>query len=119
MAIQIDEIRAAALANESYSGSLNGQLANFYRTTGNPSDVIYLLEPEWFTLMGYATPPLSNQWAAYLANFGFTGNLLNSLQAEADAGNLFPQWIAGITYSILLEDGNFLLMEDGSHLLTE
>lgn len=119
MAIQIEEIRAAALANESYLGSLNGNLANFYRTTGNPTDVLYLLEPEWLTLMGYTDATLPAKWSGYLANFGFTGVLLAALQTEADAGHLFPQWQAGITYSLLMEDGSFILLEDGSHLLKD
>lgn len=119
MTIPIEEIRAAAAINDTYAGDLGGLLPNFYRTTGNPSDVLYLLEPEWMALMGYAEPALDDKWASYLAHFGFTGPLLSALQAEADARNLFPQWTPGITYSILLEDGSFLLTEDGFHILKE
>lgn len=120
MTIQIEEIRAAALANETYSGTLNGQLAEFYRTGGGyPADVLRDLEPKWLELMGYTDPTLHDQWADYLANFGFTGELLANLQLEADARNLFPQWVPmGVEY-LLMEDNSFLLMEDDSKLLLE
>lgn len=120
MTIQIEEIRAAALANTTYSGSLNGQLAEFYKTGGGyPADVLRDLEPKWLTLMGYTDPALSDKWNDYLVNFGFTGTLLTNLQAEADARHLFPQWVpAGIEY-LLMEDGSFLLMEDNSRLLLD
>lgn len=115
MTIPIEEIRAAALANESYAGDLDGQLAEFYRTGGGyPADVLRDLEPKWLFLMGYTDVALSDKWHDYLASFGFTGNLLTNLQSEADARHLFPQWIpAGLTY-LLLEDGSFLMLEDGT-----
>lgn len=118
MAIQIEEIRAAALANESYSGSLNGQLSNFYRTTGDKLNVLKGLEPEWLTLMGYTDAGLNDKWTSYLTHFGFTGVLKDALQAEANLRHLFPQY-STVSYSLLLEDASFLLTEDGFHLLLE
>lgn len=118
MTIQIEEIRAAALANETYSGNLNGQLAEFYKTGGGDSEnPLAGLETKWLNLMGYTSPFLTTQWANYLTNFGFTGGLLNNLQIEADARNLFPQPGSGIVFALLLESGEFLLTEDGFHLL--
>ena len=118
MTIQIEEIRAAALVNETYSGSLNGNLADFYRTTGDRFNVLKDLEPKWLELMGYTDPGLNDKWTSYLINFGFTGDLRNNLQTEANLRHLFPQY-SSVTYTILLEDGSQLLTEDGFHLLLE
>lgn len=118
MTIQIEEIRAAALANETYTGTLNGQLAEFYRSGGgDPSDVLEGLETKWLNLMGYTDPSLADQWHDYLVNFGFSGLLLANLQLEADARNLFPQPGEAGIFAILIESGEFLLTEDGFHLL--
>ena len=119
MSIQIEEIRAAAEFNETYSGSLNGQLAEFYRTTGNPSSVLVGLEAEWLSLMGFDDDGLNDKWTSYLSSLGFTGVLKDNLQLEANQRNLFPQPFTGILYSILLEDNTFLLTEDGFHLQLE
>jgi hypothetical protein len=118
MPIQIEEIRAAALANESHSGNLGGQLAEFYVSGGgDPADVLEGLEPKWLNLMGYTDPLLSNQWHDYLVNFGFTGNLLNNLQLVANVRGLFPQPADPTIFALLLESGEFLLTEDGFHIL--
>ena len=118
MSIQIEEIRAAALANETYTGTLNGQLAEFYRSGGgDPSNVLEGLETKWLDLMGYTDVALADQWHDYLVNFGFTGALLANLQIEADARNLFPQPDDVEAFAILLESGEFLLTEDGFHLI--
>jgi hypothetical protein len=118
MPIQIEEIRAAALANESHSGNLGGQLAEFYKTGGgDPNNPLMGLETKWLNLMGYADPSLSEQWAAYLTNFGFTGDLFTNVKTEADARNLFPQPGSLTVFALLIESGDFLLTEDGFHLL--
>ena len=116
--IPIEEIRAAALANETYTGTLNGQLAEFYKTGGgDPESVLTGLETKWLNLMGYASPSLSEQWHDYLVNFGFTGTLRDNLQLEANARKLFPQPGAIGVFALLLESGEFLLTEDGFHIL--
>ena len=118
MTIQIEEIRAAALANETYTGTLNGQLAEFYKTGGgDPGSVLTGLEAKWLNLMGYTDPSLADQWHDYLVNFGFTGILLGNLQSEADLRNLFPQPPDPTVFALLLESGDFLLTEDGFHIL--
>lgn len=118
MAIQIEEIRAAALANESYTGDLGGNLAEYYVSGGgDPESVLTGLETKWLNLMGYVDAGLADQWHDYLVNFGFTGILLGNLQGEADLRHLFPQAGDPTIFAILLEDGDFLLTEDGFHLL--
>lgn len=118
MTIQIEEIRAAALANETYTGTLNGQLAEFYRSGGgDPEDILLGLETKWLNLMGYTDLALADQWHDYLVNFGFTGVLRDNLQIEADARNLFPQPLDLPIFAILLESNDFLLTEDGFHIL--
>lgn len=119
MTIQIEEIRAAALANETYTGTLNGQLAEYYRSGGgDPEDVLLGLETKWLNLMGYVDAALHDQWEDYLINFGFTGVLRAALQTEADARNLFPQPLDLPIFAILLESNDFLLTEDGFHILS-
>lgn len=76
MDIQIEEIRAASLANLIYNGDLGGLLKDFYSGGGgNPNSVLQGLETEWLRLMGYTTPILNDKWTAYLTSFGFTGLL--------------------------------------------
>jgi hypothetical protein len=118
MAIQIDEIRAAALANESYSGNLGGNLSEFYRVGGGDPDIVLTrLETEWLRLLGYTDLTLPAQWHDYLAHFGFTGTLLGNLQTEANLRHLFPQPPDPTVFALLLESGEFLLSEDGFHIL--
>jgi hypothetical protein len=115
MAIQIEEIRAAAATNAAYSGNLNGELSEFYRIGGGSSiDVLEDLEPEWLRLMGYPEAAINDKWNSYLADFGFTGVLLTNLQNEANARHLFPQAGTSFIGFLQLENGDFLLLEDGS-----
>ena len=117
MPTQIEQIRAAALANSTYNGTLNGLLRNFYNTTGDPDNLLLGLEDEWLKLMGYLPVDVNLKWQEYIADFGFTGALATGLQQEAELRHLFPQGSITIPFALLLEDGDFLLTEDGFHIL--
>lgn len=118
MTIQIEEIRAGVIRNQTPIPNLGFNLSNFYDTTGNPADVLAGLEPVWLDLMGFHSTALDAKWAEYLTYFGFTGALRDGLQNEANLGHLFPTTYTPITFDVLLmESGSSILMEDGSKLL--
>ena len=68
-----------ALADEGYSGSLNGRLLAFYRDNGVTAKTLNKAELEFLRSLGVTGDTLNDAWLEYLRGFGLTGSMNDML----------------------------------------